>query len=154
SCGVPISSGGWSGSKRSMTTCAQPSPGARRTTAPGRQVYAGQAGLRLATALSWFWFVHGHLTEGRRWLEQGLAAGPGGPTSARAAGLSGAGLLAWAQGDYGPAGAFFDESLTQFRNLAEPPGIAVALGGLGLVAHYVGDHERAARRFEEALALF
>jgi predicted ATPase/DNA-binding SARP family transcriptional activator len=36
---------------------------------------AGQAelGLRLAARLGWFWYLHGHLSEGRRWLQQALA---------------------------------------------------------------------------------
>src|SRR5207245_7267373 len=32
------------------------------------------AGLQLAGMLWWFWFLHGYLSEGRRWLEALLAA--------------------------------------------------------------------------------
>jgi hypothetical protein len=46
--------------------------------------------LRLGGALWRFWYVRGHLSEGRRWLEQALALG-GGEPSLRARVLGGAG---------------------------------------------------------------
>ena len=60
------------------------------------------AGLRLAGAIWWFWYVRGYLGEGRGWLSRMLlATPPGEPTAAaRAKALDGAGILARQQSDY------------------------------------------------------
>jgi len=51
--------------------------------------------LRLACALWRFWEMHGHLSAGRAWLRDALAANPGAPAALRARAHYGAGLLAW-----------------------------------------------------------
>src|SRR5205823_12179025 len=53
---------------------------------------------RLAGALWRFWLAHGHLGEGRQWLDAALAQG--GPPSLRVNALIGAGFLAHYQADY------------------------------------------------------
>jgi predicted ATPase len=61
------------------------------------------AGLRLAAALWDFWWIHSHLSEGRRWLQAALSTGQrsGGPERrVRAQALVGAGVLAGAQREY------------------------------------------------------
>ena len=53
-----------------------------------------QTAIRLCAALWWFWYIRGHLTEGRRWLDAVLASGVE-PTGVRRANvLAGAGYLA------------------------------------------------------------
>jgi hypothetical protein len=49
--------------------------------------------LRLVAALWYFWYKRGHLSEGRRWLEEALVRSDA-PTPARAEALNGAGALA------------------------------------------------------------
>jgi DNA-binding CsgD family transcriptional regulator len=66
---------------------------------PGGDV---DAGLRLATALSPFWRFRGHLSEGRRWLDTALAAGPTAMTT-RIDGLVAAAEVAIFQGEYAAA---------------------------------------------------
>jgi predicted ATPase len=55
--------------------------------------------LRLEGALWRFWYVHTHLTEGRRWLEEALAKNGRVSASVRAKALNGAGVLALTQCD-------------------------------------------------------
>jgi predicted ATPase/class 3 adenylate cyclase len=55
--------------------------------------------LRLGSALWWFWWMRGHNSEGRRWLEQALAMDGRGSPEVRAMALAGAGALASEQGD-------------------------------------------------------
>jgi predicted ATPase/transcriptional regulator with XRE-family HTH domain len=78
-----------------------------------------QIGLRVAAALWRFWLVHGHLREGRRWLEGMLAGSPEAWPAVRAKALYGAGALAEDQGDYAAARAFFAESLALRRELLD-----------------------------------
>ena len=75
-----------------------------RGDATASGVPATLAGLRLAGGLHWFWWLGGHVTEGRRWLAEvlGWDAGDEG-RAARARALYAAGTLAMIQGDYDEA---------------------------------------------------
>jgi tetratricopeptide (TPR) repeat protein len=110
--------------------------------------------LRLAGAMWRFWYVRSYLTEGRGWLEKALAEAEGEVSPVRAKALIGAGFLTWRQDDYGRATAFFEESLSSFRELGDKWGMAESLRGLGFVARDQGDYKRATAFFEESLALF
>ena len=115
-------------------------------------------GLRLAGALARFWLMHGHLTEGRRWLQDlldaaGAANGAPAPSDARAKALAGAGSLAWAQGDATRAEMLHEESLRLYRIRGDARGTATALNHLAIVAQDQGDVERAIRLQEENLSL-
>src|SRR5262249_50769834 len=114
------------------------------------------AGLRLAGALSHFWFVRGHLAEGRDRLERALdqAGDVAGAGAARPKALYGAGLLAWAQGDYPRAVAHHEEGIAISRALGDDVGLGIALFGLGDIARRRGDDDEEVTRFEEALELF
>ena len=122
-------------------------------------------GLRLAGALSRFWNVHDHFTEGRRWLGRALARttpevvgldGATGrePSAARAEALNGAGVLAQMQGDYAEARALYEESLTIRRQLGNQRGIAATLNNLGNVARDQGDYAGARALYEESLTIY
>jgi non-specific serine/threonine protein kinase len=113
-----------------------------------------ETGLRLAGALAWFWMVRGHFSEGRRWLEPGLAEGDAVSAAARAQALYGDAILLFAQGDYGEiAAARLEESLALFRNVEDKSGIAHVLGCLGIAAAAQGDHETAVALYREGLTL-
>jgi predicted ATPase/class 3 adenylate cyclase/Tfp pilus assembly protein PilF len=107
---------------------------------------------RLSGALWRFWHAHGHVHEGRRWLEEALTR-PVERTAMRAKALSGAGVLARSQGDYAAAHALLEESLAIKRELGDKPGIALALNELGLVAHDQGNYAAAQMLYEESLAI-
>lgn len=113
-------------------------------------------GARLAGALAWFWFLRGHLTEGRSWLEGAVTCLS--PDQAlepwRAKALYGASGLAWAQGDYVPARRYALESLAIYRERGEPLWTARALMSLSLVALGQADADLARRASGEAVQLF
>ena len=129
-------------------------------------------GLRLAGSLWRFWYVRGHLSEGRQWLGRVLespsglestsglegAAGREGAAgfealAIRSKALSGAGNLARNQGDYAAARALYEESLTLFRQLGDQRGIAESLEGMAGVASGLNQMERAAQLWGAAASL-
>jgi predicted ATPase/DNA-binding XRE family transcriptional regulator len=111
-------------------------------------------GLRLAGALWRFWEAHGHLSEGRRWLDDLLTrAGRETPEAVRAKALHGAGALAFRQGDFAHARDSAEQSLALRRALGDTHGIALSLNSLGIVALDQGDLEHAAALLEESVAL-
>ena len=109
--------------------------------------------MRLAAALAWFWYLRGHFSEGRGWLDRALAAPEKAPASTRARGLNGAGNLAYAHGDYAGAAAAYEEGLALFRGLGDTQGVANVLNNLGNLARARGDYPRAVALLEENLAL-
>jgi tetratricopeptide (TPR) repeat protein len=134
-----------------------------------------EIGLRVAGALSRFWYLRGDLSEGLGWLEYLLAqadngidtaastvtlegapdAPPGAAMSAlRAKALNAAGSLAWNRGDTQRAAVWHAECLALRRRAGDRPGIASSLNNLGIVAGLQGDYARATALFEESLALY
>ncbi len=114
--------------------------------------------LRLAVALWRFWFIRGHLSEGRKWLEQVLALGeesmePAAIRAARANVLVGTAILIGYQGEYRRARRSGEESLALFRDLGDQRGMAAALGSLGLLARFSNDYAEARALYEQSLAL-
>jgi predicted ATPase/DNA-binding CsgD family transcriptional regulator len=59
-----------------------------------------EAWMRLAGALHWFWYINGHWSEGRRWLEDALSAGEAARPSVLWETLRGASRFAFMQGDF------------------------------------------------------
>ncbi len=108
--------------------------------------------LRLAGALWRFWLGHGHLAEGRRWLEQALAL-DGGTAASRANALNGAGSLALYQGDPAAAHPLYEAALGLQRQLGDRAGIANGLANLGVVAMNQGEYATAHAYYQEGLAL-
>jgi len=109
--------------------------------------------LHLCSRLFWFWYVRGHLSEGRRWLERELERAPDASEAIRARGLLGLAVLAHWQGDDGRAAPCLAESLELSRKIGDDWGIAFATAGLGIVAEDAGDFDRAFSLFMEALKL-
>jgi predicted ATPase/DNA-binding SARP family transcriptional activator len=111
-------------------------------------------GLRLAAALWEFWWVRGHLAEGRGWLHEALTRGRSAPPELRARALHAAGSLATRQGDYEAAAALFEESLAIWEELDDAAGTARSLLSIGTVAAEQGDQERAIDLSERAAELY
>ncbi len=119
----------------------------QQETAQGREI-----ALRLGGVLGRFWVVHGHISEGRTFLERALAVREGIEASVQAKALIFAAYLAFIQGDYDRAEPLFQESLVLYRELEDQHGIAFALAMLGSVAWTKGHMATARTLTEEALA--
>ena len=108
--------------------------------------------LAAARGLVDFWMRKGHLADGRRHLDRLLAAGEV-PADLRAAGLAGAGTLAFRQGDDEAARRLFEQSETIAREAGDDATLAAALGGLARVALRAGDCGRTRELALQALEL-
>ncbi|HEV8401961.1 MAG TPA: adenylate/guanylate cyclase domain-containing protein [Candidatus Limnocylindrales bacterium] len=108
--------------------------------------------LRLAGALLQFWYVHGHLREGSRRLQDALAAHDD-QSPPRLKALLAAGLLAHRLGDYERAATLGQERLDLARGLGDAEAVASSMIALGLAADGFGDMDRVAAAFKEAADL-
>lgn len=111
-----------------------------------------EMGARMASALWLFWLTHGHIKEGRRWLDAVLVHAHSLPQAAQARALNAAGRLALRQGDYALAQSMLEETLSIWRGMADLKGEMQALNNLGLVALYQDDLVRAQSYCEQSLA--
>jgi predicted ATPase/DNA-binding CsgD family transcriptional regulator/DNA-binding XRE family transcriptional regulator len=108
-------------------------------------------GLRLASALHWFWRVRGPVSEGRQWTERVLARCLPAAPALRAKLLTRAGDLAMVEHDYPRAVALHEESLKIAQELGDRRILAWALGFRGLTAVHEDDLERAEELLTRAL---
>jgi len=117
----------------------------------------GEAMLRLAGALYWFWSYRGDLKEGRSWLESALrrADDPVSPFI-RARALYGAGCMAYSQGDNALAYSLLEESVALWRGsgVSGKQGLAHGLSELGSLTRDKGDLVLARSLCAESVALF
>jgi non-specific serine/threonine protein kinase len=151
----------WACEGTTPQTVERVAEGVPRATGAARAASAverTEVGLRLAGALWRYWWLHGHIGEGRAWSESLLArAGSEQTDSAfrrmRVRAVNTAGIMAVMQGDLDNACRFHEEALALWRSLGDDEGIAAALNNLGMVALGQGDHERANVYYQECLAL-
>ncbi len=102
--------------------------------------------------LGWFWYVRGHLSEGRTWGERAIALGNLGATFEWIQALRVTAVLAWGQGDYARAKALCEESLTLATSVDTERSISICLHFLGLIAEDEDRYDEAKALQEEALA--
>jgi len=107
----------------------------------------------LGGALRSFWRVHGHITEGRSFLERALAASKGAAAFVRAKALIAAANLAFIQSDYDSMEILCKESLALYQELEDLPGIAHSVYLLANVAWTRGDTATARSLLTEAQSL-
>jgi non-specific serine/threonine protein kinase len=110
-----------------------------------------ETGLRLAAALTRYWYMRGLWSEGRSWLMESLIK-PIGDVQLRAKGLLGAGMLAEAHGDYAEAAGHLEQSAAAYRRLGDLSGMARALIQHGRVDYYQGNLDLADSHLEQGLA--
>ena len=114
------------------------------------------AGLRLAAALGWFWYLRGSWSAARDRLEEALAhAGPVKPEHAlaRAQALNALGFLADCQGSEARAEAALEESLALCRQVGHPLSLAYALAYLGELYSWQPNSRPAVPLLREAIEL-
>jgi tetratricopeptide (TPR) repeat protein len=115
--------------------------------------YDSTQAIELAAACGWFWFLRGHFSEGRAWLEQSLRAPDYVAPALRAKVFMRRGALAEAQGDLEEAERSWRTALELRRELHDLEGISAALNNLGNLDLRIGNYPDARRAYEEALAL-
>lgn len=108
--------------------------------------------LKITGSLWRYWWTHGHLSEGRGWLQKALAFPAPQQTRLRARALNGAGILARCQGDFTNAHIYLEASLEIWKYLGDSSGEASVLNSLGVLAQHEGDNDSAYRFYEESLA--
>jgi len=110
-------------------------------------------GLRLVQALAYFWYRHGYVLEGRRWLERAidLAAPDGGAPLAQLAHWLG--VLLQQQGEPQAALLLLERSLEIWRDLGDRDQQARELNSLGITLHHLGDVDGARSLLEESAAI-
>jgi predicted ATPase/class 3 adenylate cyclase len=109
--------------------------------------------LRLAGALLNFWSLRGHLAEGRRRVEDALAADER-PTSARARALNAAGQLAGMTGDLALERTRAQEALALHTELGDKGGSALSRYALANVAAAERDWATGKKLMEESIREF
>jgi predicted ATPase len=109
--------------------------------------------LEMAGNLGRFWINRGYLSEGRRWLDQALAATPV-LNLARIKALNTVGTLSQQQGDYARAQALYLKALALARELGEERRAAHVLNNLGTLAMELEDARQAQTYYEDGLALY
>jgi tetratricopeptide (TPR) repeat protein len=105
----------------------------------------------LAGSLYQFWDLHGHYSEGRRWLGQVRGYVDAVPASTRARVLIGIATLAVIQGDFEQAVEACEEAREVSRASEDAAGLAHALQYLGLIATYMAELDRARELLTESL---
>ncbi|SDS97431.1 tetratricopeptide repeat protein [Jiangella sp. DSM 45060] len=124
----------------------------------------GGESMRLAAALWRYFYLRGHYSEGRDWLESALriarvpgpaaAGAPAVAPAALAGAARGAGYLAFLQCEYDVAAERLEEALGRYRRLDDPAGAALTLRHLGSIARERADYDAAHELHLESLHLY
>jgi predicted ATPase/class 3 adenylate cyclase len=115
--------------------------------------HEAEMALKLAGSLWRYWWMHGHFSEGRDWLERALVYPEPQSPAWRAKALHGLGILARSQGDYANARLYLEECLEIRRTLDDRTDVAFVLNSLGALAQYQEDYDRAFKYHQESLAI-
>ncbi len=112
-----------------------------------------ETALRFTAALGWFWYTHGHLLEGCKWLEETLARSRERSDGLRARPLHVLGVLMDQRNEPQRAMALFEESLSLQRQLDSKPLMATSLNSYGVAARSAGDFSFAKKLWAESMEL-
>ncbi len=116
------------------------------------------SGLRLCGALNRFWYYHGHINEALHWTELALSKDDGTKKDARARALMAAGFffgqLPGATDDAAKRRAYFEESISIWREMSDKKNLGIALIGYSFMLNRVGEYDKAINAAEESLETF
>ncbi len=110
------------------------------------------AALELVAGLWRFWEIRGYLVEGRQWLDRVLALSAD-ISPLRADALTGAGILAAAQGDHVAAVRYHEQSLRLHQELGNASSVRYGLNNLANATLHSGDPARARVLYEQVVEL-
>ena len=100
---------------------------------------------------SWtYWWLSGHISEGRRWMEEALTSDPNASPTTKARLLTISATLGQALADFEAARLANDESMEIFREIGDDDGLYFAEGTGGLIALGQGQHELGRSLMEES----
>ncbi len=105
-------------------------------------------GLRLVSALAWFWYGHSHVAEGRRWLELAIDAATVDEGETLADAVHGLATILLLQSENERARAALEENLVLLRRLGDPVRLALGYSKLGVALRNLGQPEEAVRVLE------
>jgi non-specific serine/threonine protein kinase len=97
---------------------------------------------RMAWSMWTYWWSSGHISEGRRWMEEALASEPDLPAVVRARLLFVAATLGQAIGDFEGTWPMIEESRELFEQVGDRQGVAYAVGTGGLIVLGLGRPEK------------
>ena len=114
-----------------------------------------EAGLQLAGALGWFWWLRGYWSEGRHWLGEALSGAPtaeeGADLAVRTRALLAAGPLLTLQPDFAEARVVLEEARTLAERQQDSADSARAFTYLGFRALIAGEVEEAPPLLQDAV---
>ncbi|WP_198664017.1 ATP-binding protein [Jiangella endophytica] len=122
----------------------------------------GGESMRLAAALWRYFYLRGHYSEGRDWLESALRIARTAPDitpdpvqpGALAGASRGAGYLAFLQCEYDVSAQRLEEALALYRRLGDTAGAALTLRHLGSIARERADYDVSHELHVESLNLY
>ncbi len=112
-----------------------------------------ETSLQLAGNAGLFWYLNGHWSEGREWLERVVARESEASPQARGRALTELGRLALYQGDDARAISALEQALTLCRRAGDRHGTIYALYLLGIGAEDIGNDVQATTWLQESLQL-
>jgi predicted ATPase/DNA-binding XRE family transcriptional regulator len=110
-----------------------------------------ETGLWLAEALREFWFMRGHVSEGRRWLEDLLQQVGAAAPATRARALDALGELVYYQGDAARSMALHEAAYALHSSEGNAQGATWTLAHLARVALSLGEYQRATTLLDQVL---